>query len=113
MPFREVIGHRSVLELLARAVSHGSVPPTLIFAGPDGVGKRLTATVLAQARNCENPQAYAGHDGEIGGQPISLGTDACGKCAPCTRIARGVHADVLVLEPGDSGSIKIDQVRDA
>src|SRR5262249_37261874 len=95
---RQVIGHRAVLELLARAVSRGSVPPTLIFAGPDGVGKRLTAMALAQALNCDNPSP----DG-----------DACGKCAPCTRIARGVHADVLVVEPGDSGSIKIDQVRDA
>ena len=30
----------------------------------------------------------------------------------CTRIARGIHPDVLIVEPGDSGSIKIDQVRD-
>ena len=30
----------------------------------------------------------------------------------CTRIARGVHPDVLIVEPGDNGSIKIDQVRD-
>src|SRR6185295_12277236 len=28
------------------------------------------------------------------------------------RIARGVHADVLVAEPGENGSIKIDQIRD-
>jgi DNA polymerase-3 subunit delta' len=113
MPFRHVTGHRPVLELLARAVSRGSLPPALIFAGPDGVGKRLTAIALAQALNCQNPQPL---DSEIGGQPISpqnAGIDACGKCAPCTRIARGVHADVLVVEPGDSGSIKIDQVRDA
>jgi DNA polymerase-3 subunit delta' len=101
MAFRQVTGHRPVLELLARAVSRGSVPPTLIFAGPDGVGKRLTAMALAQALNCEKPVKYAD------------GTDGCGACASCTRIARGVHADVLVVEPGDSGSIKIDQVRDA
>src|SRR5579872_1067005 len=125
MPFRQVTGHRPVLELLARAVSRGSVPPTLIFAGPDGVGKRLTAIALAQALNCDNPKPYSPPDTEIGdrprsphraqfgGEPISVGTDSCGVCGPCTRIARGVHADILIVEPGDSGSIKIDQVRDA
>ena len=125
MPFRQITGHRPVLDLLARAVSRGSVPPTLIFAGPEGVGKRRTAIALAQALNCETPEVFAGrhdeigeqlmsrHDSEIGGRPISLGKDACGRCPSCMRIARGVHADVLVVEPGDSGSIKIDQVRDA
>jgi len=124
MPFRQVTGHRPLLELLARAVSRRSLPSTLIFAGPEGIGKRLTATALAQALNCESPVSFgaydgkiggqpSSHDSEVGGQPTSLGNDACGVCGPCTRIGRGVHADVLVLEPGDSGSIKIDQVRDA
>jgi len=38
--------------------------------------------------------------------------DACGTCAACTRIARGVHGDVLIVEPGDSESIKTEQVRE-
>ena len=91
-----------MLELLARAIARGTLPPSLIFAGPEGIGKRLTATALAQALNCDRPIDSA--DG---------GRDACGECGACRRIARGVHADILVIEPGDSGNIKLDQVREA
>jgi DNA polymerase-3 subunit delta' len=111
MPFRAITGHRPLLQRLARATGRGTLPPSLIFAGPEGVGKRLTATALAQALNCERPRAYAGTDARIGDG--AAGTDACGECAACRRIARGVHADVLVIEPGDSGAIKVDQVREA
>jgi DNA polymerase-3 subunit delta' len=102
MPFSSVTGHRPVIELLARAVTRQALPPSLIFAGPDGVGKRRTALALAQALNCEHPRTTG-----------PGGADACGRCASCTRIARGVHADILIIEPGDSGSIKVDQVREA
>jgi DNA polymerase-3 subunit delta' len=97
MPFREIAGHRHLFELLTGAAARGSLPPSLIFAGPDGVGKRMTAVALAQFVNC--PQPMAG--------------DACGRCASCTRVARMIHSDVLLIEPGDTGAIKVDQVRDA
>ena len=100
MPFRDIVGHRRLVDLLARSVKSGALPPSLIFAGPSGVGKRLAALSVAQALNCTNPQITTDK------------VDACGACAACTRIARGVHPDVLIVEPGDSGSIKIDQVRE-
>ena len=103
MPFRDLAGHRHVLHLTARAAARGSLPPSLIFAGPDGVGKRLAAISLAQFFNCLSPSA-----GDAESAP-----DACGHCTVCRRVARGVHADVLMIEPGDSGSIKVDQVRGA
>jgi DNA polymerase-3 subunit delta' len=100
MPFRDLAGHRRQLELTARAAVRGSLPPSLIFAGPDGTGKRRAAIALAQLFNCASPAA----------EPSP---DACGHCTPCRRILRGVHADVLLIEPGDSGSIKVDQARQA
>ena len=101
MPFRDIFGHRRVVSLLSRAVARGSVPPSLLFAGPEGVGKRRVAMALAETLNCLQPTTGDG-----------LERDACGTCAACRRIARGTHPDVIVLEPGDSGTIKIDPVRE-
>ncbi len=101
MPFRDIVGHRRILSLLSRSIRGGTLPPSLIFSGPEGVGKRLAAQGVAQALNCVSP-AKAG----------DLELDACGECPACRRIARGVHPDVLVVAPGDAGSIKIEQVRE-
>ena len=105
MPFRDLVGHRHLLDLVAAAAARGSLPPSLIFAGPDGVGKRAAAVALAQLVNCHAPVLSPG-----GGPDRS--PDACGTCPSCTRIARLVHADVHLVEPGDTGVIKVDQVRD-
>jgi DNA polymerase III subunit delta' len=106
MPFKDVIGHRRVVRLLARAIHRDLLPPSLIFAGPAGVGKRLTALAAAQTVNCTATIV------QEPGQTELIELDACGTCAACTRIARGVHGDVLIVEPGDSESIKTEQVRE-
>jgi DNA polymerase-3 subunit delta' len=96
VPFADLIGHGPVVTLLRQAVRRGRVPQSLLFAGPEGVGKRAVALALAQAVNCPNAK-----DG-----------DACGRCATCTRIARGQHSDVVFVEKGDEASIKIKQLRE-
>src|SRR3954470_18966915 len=143
MPFRDVVGHVRLIDLLSRSIGGGSLPPSLLFAGPSGIGKHLTAVAVAQALNCTAPVisrqssvdsqqssvdsqqssvdsqqcSVDSQQSSVGSQPSSVAVtqssvDACGVCAACTRITRGVHPDVLVVEPGDNGSIKIDQVRD-
>ena len=102
MPFRDCIGHRGLLVVLARAVAQRTLPPSLMLTGAEGIGKRRVAIALAQALNCPTPTATD-----------TLELDACGTCASCQRIARGMHPDVLLIEPGSNGSIKVDQVRDA
>ncbi len=141
MSFREVTGHRSLLTLVSRAIAHDSLPPSLVFAGPEGVGKRRVAVAVAAALNCEAPvrarrEAVAAGPSTRGGagrgraaapsetsdtsdQSDMLGMldnleiDACGTCHVCRRIGRGVHADVMMIAPGDTGAIKIDQIREA
>jgi DNA polymerase-3 subunit delta' len=109
MPFRDIHGHRRTTALLARAISLGTLPPSLLFGGPDGIGKRRTAVALAQALNCTAPR-------RAGGEPAgsrALAIDACGECAACRRIARGMHPDVHLIAPdGDTRFIKIDVIRD-
>ena len=101
MPFRTIAGHSRLLSLLSRVIARDAMPPAVLMAGPAGVGKRRSAMAVAQAMNCLQPRTSAEFE-----------RDACGECGSCKRIARGVHPDIIVVEPGDSGSIKIEQLRD-
>jgi len=103
MPFDAIVGHRRLTTLLSRAIGRGTLPPTLLFAGPMGVGKWRVALATAQALNCLEPGR---------GVEEQLAVDACGRCRACDRIARGMHVDVIVVEPDEKASIKIDVVRD-
>ena len=96
MPLSEIVGHGPLITLLRQAVSHNRVPQSLLFAGPEGVGKHAVAVALAQAVNC--PRRQRG--------------DGCGTCATCQRIRRGQHSDVTVLDRGDEASIKIRALRE-
>jgi DNA polymerase-3 subunit delta' len=95
MPFSTIVGHASTVDLLSRAVRRGRVPQSLLFAGPEGVGKRAVAIALAQAVNCQQPRD----------------DDACGRCPACVRIPRGQYSDVALLDSGDAASIKIGALR--
>ena len=105
MPLHDVIGHRHLLQPIARAVARESLPPSLLFTGPDGVGKRLVAEALAQVLNCPSTTTADAHG--------AVARDACGRCSVCRRIARGGFPDVTMIEPGETGWITVEPVRDA
>src|ERR687892_2433918 len=100
MTLREIIGHRRLTALIARAIERESLPPTLLFAGPPGVGKWAVARATAQAVNCLDPSTPSSPPSQdsnsLRARPLDaeLAIDACGKCRACDRIARGVHVDV-------------------
>jgi DNA polymerase-3 subunit delta' len=112
MPFSELIGQERALGALRSALSRGALHHAYLFSGPEGVGKGTAARLLAQAGNCE----------------AAMPDRPCGACAPCRKIARGTHPDVIALaeervmakagrwEPrggrAPSKDIVVDQVRD-
>ena len=70
MGFDSFLGNTKAVEAV-RAMAAGSrVPGALLFTGPDGVGKKTLALMLAIAMNCER---------------LSAQGDFCGTCARCRK----------------------------
>jgi DNA polymerase-3 subunit delta' len=93
-----LIGHTWAEKILQQHLSTGEVHHAYLFTGAPGVGRRSLALEFAMALNCANPPAPG---------------VACGTCSLCKRIALMQQADLHVLAPeGESGMIKVDQIRD-
>ncbi len=99
MSFAKLIGNDRNKQILQRLLSSGRISATLIFAGPDGVGKRQFALTLAKAANCQKASGN------------SFATDSCDECAVCRRIDENGYGDVTVIQP-DGQYIKIAQARE-
>jgi DNA polymerase-3 subunit delta' len=99
MSFARLVGNQRNKEILQRLLKNGRVNSTLIFAGPDGVGKRQFALAFAKAVNCQKAPAGA------------YALDGCDECSVCRRIDAGGYGDVTVIRP-DGQFIKIAQTRE-
>ncbi|MGH9344971.1 MAG: ATP-binding protein [Terriglobia bacterium] len=81
MGFEAFLGNPVVVASLREMLARDAVPGSLLFAGPDGVGKRTLATMMAKALNCER-----------------LKDDFCGECARCVKSAGMLELSRLDLE---------------
>ena len=66
---KELIGNKRIAATLSRLVQKGRLPNAMLFAGPEGVGKKLFALEVARMLVC------------------SQHTDSgpCGACGACNR----------------------------
>ncbi|HEX8180547.1 MAG TPA: DNA polymerase III subunit delta' [Pyrinomonadaceae bacterium] len=109
--FDRLVGNQRARDVLRRMLAQRRVPGALLFAGEEGVGKKLFALELAKALNCRQPR----------------GGEACEECAACVRIARAAaqqneggeagalinwseHQDVGLVRP-EKRFITVDQAR--
>lgn len=98
MSFATLLGNDRNKQILQRLLGGGRVSATLIFAGPDGVGKRQFALTMAKATNCQKAPAN------------TFAIDSCDECPVCRRIDAGAYGDVTTIQP-DGQFIKIAQTR--
>lgn len=103
MALKDVLGQERPIEILKRSLIYDRLPHAYIFVGEEGVGKAYTALNLAKTINCDSAAGPL-----FGTEPIEI--DACDNCPSCHEIDKGIHPDVLFIEP-DGDQIKIDQIR--
>lgn len=72
MRLGDVSGHARVRAALSRALERDRLPPALLFAGPEGVGKKTMALAAAQAALCE----------------AAPRPEPCGECRTCRSVGR-------------------------
>lgn len=75
-------GNEALRARLLRLARQDRLHPCLIFEGPAGLGKRMSARWLAAAINCRTAADAEG---------------PCGSCWSCRAIARGQHPDILEI----------------
>ena len=102
VPLSQVLGQAPAVEMLRQALATGRLHHALLFVGPEGVGKRTTASALAARLLCGSP----------------VGDDACGGCAASAQVAagsppdlrrEGFFSDEKKKEPSES--MVIEQIR--
>lgn len=80
MIWDSIRGHGERVEWFRRTLRRGRLSHGYVFAGPDGVGKRLFARTLAQCLFCQR------HSNEE--------LLACGECSACKQVMAGTHPDL-------------------
>jgi DNA polymerase III delta' subunit len=95
MAFKDIAGNIRVKKILKLALERDRVPNSLLFCGPEGIGKRQMALTLAKALNC----------------PEKAG-DSCDRCPSCLAIDESRFPDVIEIGTrADKKALAIDQIR--
>jgi len=93
MRFSDVLGHDRALSIIHAYLEKSCFSGAFIFSGPEGIGKRMVAKLIAEQLNCT-------------GQT----NRPCGNCSGCLKIQNETHPDLHIIQNGQS-QIKIDDIR--
>lgn len=92
--FKDVVGHRDIIQYIQDAVQQNKVSHAYILNGQRGSGKKMLANLFAMTLQCES------------GQP-----EPCGECHSCMQANSGNHPDIITVRHEKPASISVDDIR--
>ncbi|MCG2713819.1 MAG: DNA polymerase III subunit delta' [Candidatus Omnitrophica bacterium] len=93
MRFSDCLGHDLAISIINGYIEKNRFSGGYIFSGPEGIGKKMVAKIIAQKLNC-----------------TADSDKPCGSCSSCLRIQKMQHPDVHIIE-NDESQIKIEDIR--
>ena len=93
MDVNSLIGNSKIKEYLTNVALNNQNLHSYIFAGPEGIGKKLFAMNFAKMLLCLSDNK------------------PCNNCKSCISFDGGNHTDFMLINAEDGKSIKIEQIR--
>ena len=93
MRFSDILGHEKPLNTINAYIEGSCFSGGYIFSGPEGIGKKTVAKIIAQKLNC-----------------TAQSEKPCGSCSSCLKIEKLQHPDLHIIE-SDASQIKIEDIR--
>jgi DNA polymerase III subunit delta' len=95
MQWSELLGHDKQRQWFGTALKNGRLATSFLFVGPEGIGKRTFARLLAKSLLCTRNQAAE--------------LDCCNACEGCAQVNAGTHPDLIeIFKPADKAFIPIE-----
>lgn len=95
MSFEALLGNEQLKKNLARSISMGHISHCYLISGPEGVGKRTLARLLAAAILCRGAQK------------------PCMTCPACRKVMAGAHPDFITVDDPEKKTVPVDLIRQA
>lgn len=93
--FRDILGQKSVIAHMKKAVSMGSTSHAYILNGEKGMGKKLLAHAFSMTLQCEQG-----------------GDEPCMECRSCKQTEGRNHPDIKWITHEKPNTISVEEVRD-
>ena len=93
--FKDVVGHKDIIQYIQNAVEQDKVSHAYILNGAKGSGKKMLAKLFAMTLQCENSQS-----------------EPCGECRSCRQADSGNQPDIITIQHEKPGSISVDDIRE-